>query len=109
MAVIDLNQISWSHGPVTSLFAVVSVFLIPAPLLILLLVDWGEKSRPAQVFSVTATDLLSVSQRTLRRKRIEKDLNVIRAFKSSTAKCLLSLYRRLEHSEKHAGVKKEKR
>lgn len=88
---IVLNQISWSHGPITCLFAFVSVFLIPAPLLILLLVDWGEKSRPAQVFSVTATDLLSVSQ------RIEKDLNVTRVFKSSTAKCLLSLYRRLEH------------
>lgn len=96
---IDLNQISWSHGPVTCLFAFVSVFLIPAPLLILLLVDWGEKSRPAQVFSVTATDLLSVSQRTARKKNRKRSKCQVFVVTVSQVRTL----------RKHAGVKKEKR
>lgn len=104
---VVLNQISWSHGPVTCLFAFVSVFLIPAPLLILLLVDWGEKSRPAQVFSVTATDLLSVSQRTARkknRKRSKCDSGVQKLH----CQVFVVTVSQVRTMRKHAGVKKEK-
>lgn len=105
---IVLNQISWSHGPITCLFDFVSVFLIPAPLLILLLVDWGEKSRPAQVFSVTATDLLSVSQRTARkknRKRSKCDSGVQKLH----CQVFVVTVSQVGTLRKHAGVKKEKR